>query len=84
MFRGQEMHFSIADAMFPGTGAAIRDRPVVHPFHQRLGPSQFFLIIRIEHQAQVIIAIANMPDNRRIQPGILNIPFSVQNTVRQF
>ena len=65
MFGNKEMLFAHADAVFPGTGTAHGDGPVVHPFDQGLAAAQFFLVVLIVEQNKMEIAVTDMTDDRR-------------------
>ena len=83
MFGGHAAQLVQPDTMFAADGAAQPQRATRNAFTQRFGAGPFGSIGRVEQHQHMEIAIADMADHRRDQPGRIGFGAGFQNRFGQ-
>ena len=65
MLGEQEIDLAAADAVLACTGAVKRERAMNEPLAEAFSLRHLFWVVRIEHEADVKIAVSGMTNDRR-------------------
>ena len=83
MFGGKEVDLAIADAMFPGAGAAQRQRPHHHALVELLRFRQFSGLVRVDQECHMEVPVADMADDRRYKRRLSQIGLGFRDALCQ-
>src|SRR5215472_11204641 len=77
----QVLHLALADAVLAGAGAIHGERALDQPFQQTFGARNFVGVGEVDHQRQMKITVADMAENRRDEPAVLDIALGLAHAV---
>ena len=79
----EELNLAVADAVLSGAGAVHGDGAGDQALIERRGARDFVRIVRVEHHVDMEVAIADMADDRRQQPLLLDVLAGLGDALRQ-
>src|SRR5258708_29049251 len=83
MLDAEILHLALADAVLAGAGAVHADGPKIEPSDEFAGTLDLAGILHVDHDRQMEIAVADMTEDRRNQPGPRDILHGLADAIGQ-